>query len=242
MSDSNKIIQGLWVNGSLNVLHRLCIQSYLANGHEFHLYTYNGEIEVPPGTVIKAANEIVPQKDIFFDNRGSLCSFADLFRYELLFECGGWWVDLDQICLKSFDFESDYVFASEYNPSFHQNVCIGSIKVPRHSDIMHYCRQMAYKAYRSNFPLVTWGVLGSRVLKSYLDSNKSFEDYILPPHVFCPMPYFHYNLLFNDFLSDFTEKSYGIHFWNEILRVNRVDLNMEFHKNSYFERLKVRYG
>lgn len=64
----------------------------------------------------------------------------------------------------------------------------------------------------------------------------------LPPHVFCLMPYFHYNLLFNDFLSDFTEKSYGIHFWNEILRVSRVDLNMGFHKNSYFERLKVRYG
>ncbi len=241
MADSNKIIQGLWINGNLNKLQQLCINSYLDKGHEFHLYTYNPSINVPTGTILKMADVIIPQKDIFFDDRGSLCSFADLFRFELLYQSGGWWVDMDQICLRSFDFDSDYVFASEHTPSFDSKVCIGAIKVPPQSDIMRYCSQTAYKIYKSNFPNISWGILGSQILNSYLDKNKQFQSYIQPPEVFCPVPYFYFNLLFNDFLFNPTKKSYGLHFWNEMLRANSFDLNIEYHQNSIFQRLKEKY-
>jgi hypothetical protein len=46
-------------------MERLSIASFLANGHDYHLYVY-GEIEnVPPGTVLKAADEILPKSMIF---------------------------------------------------------------------------------------------------------------------------------------------------------------------------------
>ncbi|MDR2036464.1 MAG: hypothetical protein LBQ60_00925 [Bacteroidales bacterium] len=241
MQDQNRIIRGLWVNGELNRMQQLCIRSYLANGHEFHLYTYNTEIEVPPGTTIRNAGQVIPEKDIFYDDRGSLCSFADLFRYELLFEYGGWWVDMDLICLKPFDFASEYVFASEHDPAFNQKVCIGAIKVPPHSDIMQYCRQTAYKII-SDFTRVPWGSLGCGLFYSFMEIHGSYMAHVQPPHVFCPVPYYHYQLLFSDLLIDFTEKTYALHFWNEMLRLNQIDPDNEFHENSLFQRLTYRYG
>jgi hypothetical protein len=41
MSDSNKTVQGLWVDGQLKTLQRLCIKSFIDNGYDFHLYTHN---------------------------------------------------------------------------------------------------------------------------------------------------------------------------------------------------------
>jgi mannosyltransferase OCH1-like enzyme len=38
---------------------------------------------------------------------------ADLFRYKLLLDQGGYWVDTGVVCLRPFDFEQPYVFASE---------------------------------------------------------------------------------------------------------------------------------
>ncbi len=34
------IIQSLWIGNPLSKLERLCIQSFIDHGHEFHLYTY----------------------------------------------------------------------------------------------------------------------------------------------------------------------------------------------------------
>lgn len=242
MNESNKIIQSLWVNGSLNSLQQLCIRSYLDNGHEFHLYTYNLQMNVPSGTILKQADAIIPQKDVFFDDRAGLCSFADLFRYELLYQLGGWWVDMDQVCLKPFDFDSEYVFPSEHTPSFGSQLCIGAIKVPPRSDIMQYCRDTAYKIFKLNFPNIMWGALGSRILNSYIEKNEKLNQYVRCPEVFCPIPYFYFNLLFENFLFDFTSQTYAVHFWNEMLRLKGVDVNSAFHENAFYERVKARYG
>ena len=41
--------------------------------------------------------------DIFrYRDNGSYAGFANFFRYELLRKRGGWWVDLDTICLRPF--------------------------------------------------------------------------------------------------------------------------------------------
>lgn len=36
-----------------------------------------------------------------------------MFRYKLILERGGWWVDLDTVCLRPFDLDLEHVFASE---------------------------------------------------------------------------------------------------------------------------------
>ncbi len=34
------VFQSLWIGAELSAMEQLSIRSFLANGHEFHLYTY----------------------------------------------------------------------------------------------------------------------------------------------------------------------------------------------------------
>jgi len=116
----NTIINGLWVGNQLSPLELLTLQSFVDHGHQFYLWVYeNIQNKIPTNVILKDANEIVPHRDVFTlkygdeeqgFGKGSLALFADWFRYNLLFEKGGWWVDMDVTCLKPLDIKSDYYF------------------------------------------------------------------------------------------------------------------------------------
>lgn len=139
MTIDNKIIQGLWIGGTLSVIEQLCIQSFIANGHEFHLYTYGEVKNIPEGTIVLDANDILLQKDIFRDSRGSVATYADYFRYKLLYQKGGWWVDLDVFCLQPFDIKAPYSFASETREDKSVNVANCIFKCPPQSPLLLHC-------------------------------------------------------------------------------------------------------
>src|SRR2546423_1207898 len=115
----NKIIQGLWIGPELSVMEQLSIASFMRNGHEYHLYIYDEPKNVPVGALIKDANEILPAASVFqYKQYPSYSGFSNFFRYKLLLERGGWWVDTDTICVKPFDFPELYVFFSEIGQGF----------------------------------------------------------------------------------------------------------------------------
>ena len=78
------IIQGLWVGAPLSKMEQLCIQSFLYWGHTFHLYVYEPIENIPTGTIIKDANEILSKDSVFtYQNgheRGSFAGFSNFER------------------------------------------------------------------------------------------------------------------------------------------------------------------
>ncbi len=114
--NTNLIINGLWIGGSLSPVELLCIRSYINHGHKFHLWTYSDVANIPKHKNItrKNAAEILEEGAVFSYEKGpfpgSYAGFSDIFRYKLLFEHGGWWVDMDTVCLRAFDFPEEYVF------------------------------------------------------------------------------------------------------------------------------------
>ena len=111
---TKRIIQSLWIGDSLSQLEKLCIASFIKNGHDFHLYTYGRVEGIPEGTIERDANEIIPAKNIFtYGKTKSYAIFADWFRWELLYQKGNFWVDMDVLCLKAFDFEDEIIFGFE---------------------------------------------------------------------------------------------------------------------------------
>ena len=44
---------------------------------------------------------------------GSYAAFADLFRWKLMYDAGGYYVDTDVLCLQRFDFKEDVVVGWE---------------------------------------------------------------------------------------------------------------------------------
>ena len=58
---SNRIINSLWVGDKLSFLELLTLKSFIANGHVFHLWTYNNlKTELPQGVVICDAETVLP--------------------------------------------------------------------------------------------------------------------------------------------------------------------------------------
>jgi hypothetical protein len=138
------VINALWI-GQLSPLEQLCLKSFVARGHSVHLYTYDPIENVPQGVTLQDAAQILPPSQIFRNRlgkgKGSVAAFSDLFRYKLLLDKGGWWVDADVFCLKPFDFAAPYVFGAEDKP-----VASGIIKMPRGCLLAEMCYESARRS------------------------------------------------------------------------------------------------
>ncbi|MCF3110627.1 hypothetical protein LL912_17710 [Niabella sp. CC-SYL272] len=235
--NANKIIRGLWIGSRLNPLALLCINSFLFHGHEFHLYTYE-KMEVPKGTVLKDANKIIKKERIFKDKYNSYATFSDWFRYELLYKYGGWWTDMDVVCMKYFDAEEDYVFATELCGIDQCVIAISNIKVPPRCKLMSDCLSIIYKT--EDLSTVNWFAIGADILTIKIKEN-GLEDFILDPNVFIPVSVSSSEILFQNAYVRFSHMTYAVHFYNNKLREAGFDLYRKFHPHSLFERLKKKY-
>lgn len=234
----NKIIQGLWIGPELSALEQLSIASFRQNGHEYHLYVYDEPRNVPVGTVIKNANEILPSSSIFqYKQYPSYAGFANFFRYKLLLERGGWWVDSDTVCLKQFDFPEEHVFATEICNELEVVTC-GAIKAPKGSPVMAY----AWEVCQTKKPeQLVWGETGPRLMGEAV-RNSSLERYAKPHYVFCPIGYLEWRRVLDpDDEVMFDDGAYAIHLWNEMWRKVGQDKNQRYHEGCFYEQLKRKY-
>src|SRR6185312_16640543 len=92
---------------------------------------------------------------------GSLAGFSNFFRYKLLLENGGWWVDMDTVCLRPFhSFAPEYVVSTEMYAGA-PVIDIAALKAPPGSPLADYawtvCQSKDPKALR-------WGETGPRLL------------------------------------------------------------------------------
>lgn len=144
MKEENRVVNALWIGPRLSLLETLTVSSFIDKGHNFRLWLYGPiENELHPDVQIMDANEIIPENKIFrYKNsnqfghgKGSVSGFSDIFRYKLLYDHGGWWVDMDVTCLKSLDVESEYYFRPH-----HELTLVGNVmKCPKGSDLMLKC-------------------------------------------------------------------------------------------------------
>lgn len=120
----NTVINSFFYGGKLNLLEKLTIHSFIANGCQFNLYTYNKnctDISDNNFNIINA-NEIVDYSKFFTYTgkgdcpRNSVGGFSDVFRFNLLLKTVGWYVDMDVTCLKPFnDINNTIVFKPSKN-------------------------------------------------------------------------------------------------------------------------------
>jgi len=200
-------------------MEQLSIKSFLRHGHAYHLYLYEKIRNVPEGVIIKDANEILPGSMIFRYQRGpgkgSYAGFSDLFRYKLLLDRGGIWADLDFVCLKPFEFASEYVFMSENRQDGHAAVTSGVIKAPPGSECIEACYD---KARKSGPKEIKWGETGPALLASIVEKFR-LETFVVPPHFFVPINWWEFKALINPtFQFEISDDTYAVHLWNEMWR------------------------
>ena len=231
-------IQSLWIGGELSPMEQLSIASFLAHGHEYHLYSY-GEVEnAPNGAVVKNADAILPQAAIFqYRKYSSYSGFSNYFRYKLLLEKGGWWADTDVVCVKPFAFDEPYVFATE-RVLGKEVAASAVIKVPAGSEIMafnwHLCLACPDPAGAD------WGQFGPKLMARAI-TRFGLNCFLQAPEVFCPFAYHEWEMpLFPGYVA-LPEETHGIHLWNEMWRRGGRDKTVAHDPACLYEQLKRTY-
>jgi len=232
-------VQSLWIGPKLSTLEQLVIRSFLSHGHDFHLYAYEAIDGIPEGVALLDASRILSPSRIFrYTGNGSLAGFSNFFRYKLLLENGGWWVDMDTVCLRPFDFsDSEYVFSSEMHAGA-PVIDIAALKAPPGSRLAEYawdvCQAKDPKALR-------WGETGPRLLAEAVRFC-GLERYVRAPETFCPIPYRDWeSVLSPEANLEFGSETYAVHLWHELWRNTGQDKDGCYPSRCFFERLKARY-
>lgn len=235
-------IQSLWVGNKLSQVEKLCISSYIHNGHEFHLYCYNDIDGIPENCIVKDAREILPEEEVFSYNvglgKGSYSAFSNYFRYKLLELKGNWWTDTDIICLKTIDIKDDFVFASEKTLDGRTHITSGIIKCPPNSEFSKYCYTFCQS---QNKETLEWGTVGPRLVDKAVNAL-SLSDNVRQWNLFNPIGFEQVGMLFDEAFGDIDlSKSYTLHLWNEMWRRFNFDKNKKYDDNCLFEKLKTKY-
>ncbi|WP_108882206.1 ATP-grasp fold amidoligase family protein [Anderseniella sp. Alg231-50] len=235
-------VQSFWYGEKLSQYETMCINSFLANGHEFDVYSYTPDLNVPHGCNLVDAAEIMPESEVVFyqhgDGKGSVSLFSNLFRYNLLFQKGGWWVDLDVVC-QTDDLPSDpYVFGYQDEGSL---VCSAVIKVPAGDDLMERCfRKAAEIGTRAS-----WGQTGPKLLSAEITSA-GLGDFVRPASEIFP---YNWESAMNalepahaGWLEQACKDARFVHLWSEILRRYQIDKNKPVHPTSLIGKFFQQYG
>lgn len=234
----SEIIQGLWIGSELSVMEQLSLSSFMAHGHEYHLYVYDHVKNIPAGAIIRDAAEILPAVSIFqYKQRPSYAGFANFFRYKLLLERGGWWADADVVCLKPFDFPDEFVFASEISKG--QEVLGSSVfKAPAGSEVMAY----AWGVCQTKDPEhLVWGETGPRLIDEAV-RRFALESFAQPPYVFSPLGFWQWNSVLEPGAeTSLRAETRAIHLWNEKWREAGQDKNASYPESCFYEQLKRKY-
>jgi hypothetical protein len=228
--------QSFWWGGTLSPYEVLCLKSFIACGYGFDLYTFDQGIAVPAGVRVCDASELFTEDQVFVYQdgfgKGSPAAFANLFRYKLLVERGGWWSDTDIVCLSEGVPDFDEFFAWQDSKVINNAL----LYFEAHHPVMVGCLDLAMKLGRN----VRWGEAGPRMLTRVLQ-ELGRSDRALSPEVCYPIHWAHaLELLQPSQASALIERarpSLFLHLWNERFRSAGVEKTRIPPKDSLLRRL-----
>ena len=265
--NDNRVVQGLWVGGRLSALERLCIRSFCAHGHEFHLYHYDELRNVPQvdGLRVISGEEILPRTAIFrYRKNNSLAGFGDRFRWELMRQKGGWHTDLDVVCMRPLDFAADVVMGYRFDGDINSalmkfprghfmaealaNSCANMNKfVPWDTPKRKLKKIKRLVFFRHDHKYMGWGEAGGPAGMTLVAKHFGLESSVLPERVL----YSEERAIVLNFFNDSLHKArvldmmlsgmYAIHVGNAWLAKAGIDKDGGFPEHSPFETLKRRY-
>lgn len=246
--DSNKIVRGFWSGPKLTNIQKLCICSYIRQGHEFHLYVTEPTEGIPEGTVVHDATEILGDA-MDFDNRTHYC---DYFRVLLILEEGGWYVDLDTICLRKLDFTEPYVFVSEEqlgarqpantpvvpsSPEVQEYLSGCVFKAPKGSPVLHYIASRIERMDRMHPE--NWISFGPALFREAIPKY-GLTKYVKAPIVLDAVRYDQIlHFVTPGIKWNFTDKSYLIHLRTSMWADGVLVPDKIYPRDCLFEELKI---
>lgn len=258
------VIASLWVGSDLSWIERVCVQSFLDNGHKFVLYVVGDIQGIPDGVDVRNASEIYypPPFDIEDNDRLRVAVYSDLFRLMLQKLTNFLWVDLDAYCVKELDFESSFVLAKSKRDTFPN----GILGLPPESQTLARMLEFVFsknptqpwrgpRLHRINrkraergeswgIQNLHWGCSGSLALGFFL--KQSGEDrHVLPYTTFYPLApdefwKLHHPRVRTDEIE--TKDVFSVHIYGHQKKIIANDMAGLPRPGSYLERICARHN
>ncbi len=254
-------LYSLWIEGALSRVERLCLASGAAVGYDVTLFTYGDVIGIPRSVIRTDAREILPEEALFTYGRsagpgaGSPAAFANWFRYELLRQRPGVWIDTDYVVLRRFPEFGSYLYAWE-RPGVITNALLGRnddpaglfaslcdlCKAPYRPRSWDSPKTLVKKAVgfirsRGSMGNIPWGTTGPSALTA-LVKRMGLIDQAFSSAEFFPIGLDDWRAFFAPSSRDVEssiESAYGVHLWNEMIRRHRIDKTERFPDGSWLD-------
>lgn len=236
------VVQSFWFGSHLPTLQRLSLASFVAHGHGFHLYAFEPIDNVPEGVTVLDASAILPPNSVFTYQRGfgrgSASAFSNLFRYKLLSERGGWWVDTDVVCLRPFNLDSEFVFAGERDVHGHETAASCVIKSPAGAAWVRHCLDVAQARDKQT---IEWGEIGPRLMNEAI-AHFALRKFLVPADVFNPVDYKDFRTFqAPGFDPSRLSSSLAVHLWNQKWSTHSLDPDFDGAPDSLYAMLRSKY-
>lgn len=145
-------VASLWIGPELSWIEQICLSSFVRNGHQTILYTYEHVKGIPDGIEVRDAREIMPERAIIYHKMtGSPAFQSDIFRLLLLSQTDYLWIDTDALCVKPFEKpDNGYFFGwgTEKTPM----LFTGVLGLPHDSEILREMMNLTTDEY----PIPPW--------------------------------------------------------------------------------------
>ena len=248
-SHNKEIVNTLWIGDSLNELSRLAIKSWINLGYKVHLWIYdpvNDPLLENENIQLKDANEI-HRLNVGDCVKQDILPFSDLWRYKLLYDRGGIWLDADMVLLQRIN-NDDIIISSEYTmrsgayKSHRESVAnIGVLKFNKNN---LFLKELIDKIYDSKRKAEFCDNM--RLFQKQIKNSGEYDNYVVAPRIYCPIPWWqcreqYYNKDYkmkyavetptNDYIIS---SAYGIHLWNNFTyNKHKIDFNKIMDKSIY---------
>lgn len=229
----------LWIGGNLGPIGAACLSSFTRRGHRVVLHCYDVPNDVPGDVEVVDAALTIPSARVFRHKAsGSYSLFSNLFRYELLRQGRGLWIDCDVYCVRRVPASSGYVYGWQRPRSINgailglpgdapvlqklialfemQSPVLPWLNAAQANELQ--ARRLAGEVF--SLADLPWGVAGPEAL-TFLLTEAGLSRYAAPRDVFYPLAYDQGGLLFQkavDIRRIVTPRTLTIHLWNEELR------------------------
>jgi len=200
------------------------VVSMRAAGHPVRVWSYSPEklgFLIPHGIELRSADDVLSRR--LFDRivAGSeIRYFSDIFRYAVLYEHGGLWMDCDIVMLRPFPFRGEHFFNMQWHGgNVGHYICGNVIYARQHSPHLRNLYEIAIGRFFDARERV-FGEVGPKLLSDYFASAEgaALRKWLFSPVFFNPIDWTEVDRFdlplaaLADYLND--ERVFGVHLWN----------------------------
>lgn len=232
-------VRTFWHGDSMGPYQLMCLRSFVDSGHRVEVFSYNLDLRLPDWIEVRSAELIIGRERILrpLSENGPVAIHANLFRYAMLHQLGGWWIDPDVLLLTPDLPQGEVFFAG---PDIFDRVPLGALKFPAGHPLLVDAIDAA-ESHGNSFE--DWEKSGSELLTGLI-GKYGFDDF-RRRETLGPLSWFEVPTLFDPaYAGELNRKCNGFCFFqihDEVWRRAGVPHNLAPPEGSFLASLLAKH-